>query len=82
MGLHSAVDMTVSVEPTTPKSALVYIDEKYIGTLGAVAARGVRIVEGRHRLTVEKPGYFPYDTIIESKIEAIELTVSLLKLPE
>ena len=41
-GLRPAVSMKVERHEDTPKSALVYIDEQYIGTLGYVAARGVR----------------------------------------
>lgn len=82
MGLRSAVDMSVSVQPGTPREALVYIDGKYIGSLAAVEARGVRIPEGEHRLTVEKVGYFPYDRVIVSDLEPIELKIELLKLPD
>lgn len=82
MGMRSAVDMHVTIGPETPPEALVYIDGQYIGSLAAVAARGVRIVEGKHRLSVEKTGYFPYDTIVESKVEPIHLQVTLLKLPD
>ncbi len=82
MGLRSAVSMKVKRDPKAPADALVYIDEQYIGTLGAVAKRGVRVPEGQHRLTVEKSGYFPYDTLIVSDREPISLEVALLKLPE
>lgn len=82
MGLRSAVDMSVTVQPGTPREALVYIDGKYVGSLAAVEARGVRIPEGEHRLTVEKVGYFPYDTVIVSDLEPIQLKIELLKLPD
>lgn len=82
MGLRSAVDMTVKMGPHAPASALVYINGSYIGSLAAVVARGVRIPEGKHRLSVEKSGYFPYDAIIVSDIDAINLRIDLLPLPE
>ncbi len=82
MGLRSAVSMTVKPGEQTPADALVYIDGQYIGSLAAVAARGVRVPEGEHRLTVEKNGYFPYDTIIVSDLDPIALKVELLRLPE
>ncbi len=82
MGLRSAVDMTVKMGHGAPPSALVYIDGQYIGSLAAVVARGVRVPEGKHRLTVEKTGYFPYDTIIESDLEPILVEVELLPLPD
>jgi len=82
MGLKSAVSMKVEREPSAPKDALVYIDEQYIGTLGFVAQRGVRVPEGQHRVSVEKAGYHPYDTLIVSDRQPIALKVSMLKLPD
>lgn len=82
MNLRSAVDFSVEVAPGTPKSALVYVDGRYIGTLAAVEARGVRLVEGEHRISVEKVGYFPFDAIVVSDFKPIELTVKMIKLPE
>ena len=82
MGLRSAVDFSVKVAPETPGSALVYIDDQYIGTLAAVAARGLRLPEGEHRVTIEKTGYFPFDAIVESRLKPISLDVKLLRLPD
>jgi hypothetical protein len=81
-GLRPAVTMHVERHEDTPKGALVYVDEQYIGTLGQVAARGVRLPEGEHRVTVEKTGYFPFDTIVVSDREPIQLDVRLVRLPE
>ena len=81
MGLRSAVDLTVEIAPGTPGKALVYVDEHYVGTLSALAARGLRLPEGEHRLTVEKTGYFPYDKLVVSKVKPIDLRIELLKLP-
>ena len=81
-GLRPAVSMKVERHEDTPKSALVYIDEQYIGTLGYVAARGVRLPEGEHRITVEKTGYFPYDVVVVSDREPIHLSVRLQRLPD
>lgn len=82
MGVRSAVDLTVEVEEETPGSALVYIDEQYIGTLRAVEVRGLRLPEGEHRISIEKTGYFPYDTVVVSDLKPIHLKVRLLRLPE
>lgn len=82
MGVRSAVDLTVEVEEGTPGTALVYIDEQYIGTLAAVQARGLRLPEGEHRVSVEKTGYFPYDAVVVSDLKPIHLKVRLLRLPE
>jgi hypothetical protein len=82
MGLRAAVDMKVEATPQSPPGALVYIDDQYIGSLATVAARGVRLVEGKHRVSVEKAGYFPYDAIVVSKFDPILLKVDLLALPQ
>ncbi len=57
------------------------IDEEYIGPLGYVAARGVRLPMGKHRITVEKPGYFPWDRLVESDRDAIHLDIQLEPIP-
>lgn len=68
--------------PETPKSALVYIDEQYIGTLAYIGARGIRLPEGEHRITVEKAGYFPFDALVVSDREPIHLDVRLQRIPD
>jgi len=82
MGLRSAVPMKVERPEGTPKDALVYVDEQYVGTLELVAKNGMRIPEGEHRLSVEKNGYYPFDTIIVSDRDPIVVRVELLKLPD
>ncbi len=47
------------------QDATVTIDDQYIGKLAFVAERGVALPPGRHRISVEKPGYFPWDTVVE-----------------
>ena len=43
---------TENARLTAPRDASVSIDEEYIGPLGIVAARGVRLPVGEHRITV------------------------------
>lgn len=82
MGLKSAVDLTMEPQEGSPGGALVYVDEQYVGTLQAVAARGLRLPEGEHRITVEKVGYFPFDKIVVSDLDPIHLKIELLALPD
>ena len=71
-----------------PKNATVTIDDIPVGTLDIVAARGVALPPGRHRITVEAPGYFPSDTLVEALESAasnktpLVVTVSLLPIPD
>jgi PEGA domain len=77
-----AVKLSVERAASTPRDASVYIDEQFVGFLGVVAARGVRLPEGEHRITVEKVGYFPWDQQVTSGRKAINLKVELRKVPD
>jgi len=82
MGLRAAVSLKVEKTANSPRDALVYIDGEYIAPLGTVVERGVRLPEGSHRISVEKNGYFPYDTVVVSNRKPIFLSVDLLELPD
>jgi hypothetical protein len=64
--------------------AQVTIDDIAVGALAYVAARGVALPPGRHRVTVEKAGYFPFDTIVEArdKAQPIFLQIALVPVPD
>jgi hypothetical protein len=69
-------------ESKTPRDASVIIDEEYIGPLFWVAARGVRVRSGTHRITVERDGYFPYDVAIVAGRSPVRLDVRLVPVPD
>ncbi len=77
-----AVSLSLTRNPKTPQDASVTIDEEYIGPLYYVAARGVRLPLGQHRITVEKEGYFPWDRLVEADREPISLDVRLVRIPD
>lgn len=79
---RAAVSMRMSRTPETPRDASVFIDEEYIGPLGFVAQRGVRLPVGEHRITVQKDGYFPWDRLVVSDREPIQLRVELEPVPD
>jgi hypothetical protein len=63
--------------------ASVTIDEEYLGALAHVARRGVALPPGPHRITVEKPGYFPWDRIVHAQgTTPIVLEVVLREIPD
>ncbi len=66
----------------TPPNATVTIDDELVGSLEVVAARGVALPAGRHRLSVEAPGYLPYDAIIEAKDRLVQVDVVLVPIPD
>ncbi len=64
--------------------ASVTIDDKYVGTFGYVSKRGVALPPGKHRITVEKTGFFPWDRLVEAHEgdPPIQLQVSLVQIPD
>ena len=63
--------------------ASVTVDDQHLGALAFVAKRGVALPPGQHRITVEKPGYFPWDRLVEAQgSEPIHLEVHLIKIPD
>jgi hypothetical protein len=79
---RAAVHLSLARLADTPRDASVYIDEQFVGFLGVVAARGVRLPEGEHRISVEKVGFFPWDRLVVSDRQPIALSVELRKIPE
>lgn len=79
---RAAVRLSMERASSTPRDASVYIDEQFVGFLGVVAARGVRLPEGEHRITVEKVGFFPWDQLVVSDRKPIHLKVELRRIPE
>src|SRR5712671_5274216 len=77
------------VPPTTslrvkgaPIDASVTIDDQYIGFFGYVAKHGVAMPPGKHRITVEKTGFFPWDRVVEAADTPVTLDVVLTKIPD
>jgi PEGA domain len=79
---RAAISLSMAYEKKTPPDASVSIDEQYIGPLGYVAAHGVRLPEGEHRISVTKPGYFPWDRLVTAGRDPIKLDVTLEPVPD
>ncbi len=76
---------TVSVRMRgNPPDARVVVDDVYVGSLAVVQARGLGLLPGKHTLSIEAPGYFPHDRVLEltPSTPPTPLDVSLEKLPE
>jgi PEGA domain-containing protein len=52
----------------SPADATVVVDEENIGPLDYVAAHGVALPPGVHHVTIQAPGYFPWDREVEAKL--------------
>lgn len=84
-GCGAAAPATTSLRVTgAPPDAQVTIDDQVLGPLSYVKSRGVALPPGQHRLTVEHPGYFPLDRIIEAREgeRLLELEIQLEKIPD
>ncbi len=82
-GPQAAFSLKMDYAKETPADASVVIDEQYVGPLGYVAAHGVRLRLGEHRVSVTKPGYFPYDRLVEKNdSDPFKLDVKLEKVPD
>ena len=62
--------------------ASVTIDDQFLGSLAYVSRHGVAMPPGKHRVTVEKPGYFPWDRLIEATEQPVRLDVVLVPIPD
>ncbi|MBI3203370.1 MAG: PEGA domain-containing protein [Myxococcales bacterium] len=79
---RAAVSMSVKLSARSPGDASVFIDEEYVGPLGFIAAHGVRLPVGEHRITVQKEGFFPWDRLVVADREAVRLDVDLEPVPD
>jgi hypothetical protein len=66
----------------TPPDALVTVDDRPVGTLAVVARRGLAVEPGKHRVSVERAGYFAFDAVIEADDRPVRLDVRLERVPD
>lgn len=64
--------------------ATVYIDDLYLGDFAFVQARGVAMPPGKHRISVVRTGYFPWDKDLEVREgdPLVALDVQMVPIPE
>jgi hypothetical protein len=79
---RAVVPMKLQRARNTPRDANVVVDEEYVGPLYLVAAQGLRLPVGKHRVTVTRDGYFPWDRLVEADRRPLELAVELVPIPE
>ena len=80
-GAPQTVSLRVSASMA---DAMVTVDDELLGTVAYVSKKGVALPPGRHRLSVEKAGYFPFDRLVEAPEGAapIKIEVTLEKIPD
>jgi hypothetical protein len=62
--------------------AQVTIDDIPVGALAFVQARGVALPPGKHHITVERSGYFPWDALVEAKDDPVYLQITMVPVPD
>jgi hypothetical protein len=81
----SAQLQTVSLKLTANvDDAEVTIDDEAVGSVARVEKRGVALPPGKHRISIEKTGYFPYDGEVLAKPgdKSVTVEVTLEKVPD
>jgi len=64
------------------RQATVTIDDAFIGPFDVVAAHGVALPVGRHRVVVEAPGYVRWEKSVEARDQPVQLDVQLVPAPD
>jgi hypothetical protein len=81
-GAHKAkgkpAELRAVVEPST---AIVQVDEKFVGSARVLDKRPASLPPGRHRVTVEAPGYFPHDVEVDLVPGVTTLNLKLRAIP-
>ena len=73
--------VSLRVKGNVPDASLT-VDDQYLGSLAFVSKRGVAMPPGKHRVTVEKPGYFPWDQVVLAGEQPVQLDVVLVPIPD
>ena len=74
----AVAELRTLVEPPT---ARVQVDEQFVGAARVLAQRPARLSLGRHRVTIEAPGYFPHDLELDLAAGVTKLEVELRAIP-
>jgi hypothetical protein len=65
-----------------PPDAVLFVDDKYMGTVGSLKGRAVKLPEGVHRIEVRREGYFSHFAEVKvAKGVRQKLEVALRKEP-
>jgi hypothetical protein len=71
-------ELRAVVEPPT---AIVQVDEKFVGSARVLDKRPAQLAPGKHRVTVEAEGYFPHDVEVDLVPGVTTLQLKLRAVP-
>jgi hypothetical protein len=64
-----------------PESAVVQVNEQFVGSARVLDKRPARFTPGKKRVTVEAPGYFPHDLEVELAKGVTTVNIKLRPIP-
>jgi hypothetical protein len=64
-----------------PESAIVQINERYVGSARMLEKKPAKLVPGLKHITVEAPGYFPHDFDAELPVGVTTVKIKLRPVP-
>ncbi|MCB9623814.1 MAG: PEGA domain-containing protein [Sandaracinus sp.] len=64
-----------------PDDARVLLDDVFVARARVTAVRPKEVAPGRHRLTVEAPGYFPHDLDLDLPSGETNVRIELRPIP-
>ena len=76
--------LRVSAAQSAPKAARVTIDDEPVGSLDLVVKRGVALPPGKHHITIEADGFFPWDAEVDAGESGgvVTLDVKMVPIPQ
>jgi len=83
-GTPPTTSLRVATAADAPAYARVIIDDEVVGSLALVSKRGVALPAGKHRITIEADGFFPFDQEVDATDNGglLKLDVRLVRIPD
>ena len=75
---QAVAELRTIVEPPT---ARVQVDERFVGAARVLEKRPARLTPGKHRVTVEAPGFFPHDMELDLAPGVTKVDLKLRPVP-
>jgi len=64
-----------------PETAVVYVDERFVGAGRVLARQPAVLTPGKHLVTIEAPGHFPHDLEVTLVPGVTQVEVALRPVP-
>jgi len=64
-----------------PATAVVQVDEHFVGAARVLQKQPATVSPGKHRITIEAPNYFPHDLELDLPVGVTSLEIKLRPVP-